>query len=110
MNTELTPQQITRLLNEGSRPLDEPTLVALSKVRKSALEKQKFKSHVWVFAGHPVPHWTKPHIEHPWLIALLLAAALFIGADFWQNDLDQQNCDIDIAILTDELPLEVFLD
>lgn len=110
MNPELNPHRMTRLLTDSTRQLDHATLVSLSQSREKALKKQAIKSPVWVWAGHAFPHHFVPHIQHPWLAAGLLIAALFMGADFWQSTQEQQNCEIDVAILTDELPLEVFLD
>lgn len=109
MNPELDPRQIVHFLKHHASPLDEKTLASLARSRENALLKKLNPSPVRVFAGHvfKLPHL--PHIEHQLLIVGLLAAALFIGADVWQNDEDQQNCDVDIAILTDELPLEVFV-
>lgn len=106
MNPELDPHQVVHFLSHHSSPLDEKTLATLARSREKALLKKPSPSPVRMFAGHT---FTLPHIEHQWLIIFLLAAALFIGADAWQNDEEQQNCDVDIAILTDELPLEVFV-
>lgn len=110
MNPELNPHQVARLLTYSSRQLDDHTLTLLAKARQASLCKQKIKSPAWAFAGHVFLRGFTPRVDYTWLFAGLILAALMVGGNFWQNDLDQQNCDIDVAILTDELPLEVFLD
>jgi hypothetical protein len=50
-----------------------------------------------------------PHSANQWLATtVLLAAIAFSIADYLQQSPDQHNLDIDI--LTDELPIEVFVD
>jgi hypothetical protein len=109
MNPEIDPHQVIHLLTQYSRPLDNETLSTLAQAREKALGK-KTESSSWMIAGHvfSLPH--PPYIQHQWLIAGLFAATLLIGIDVWQDTQDQQNCDIDVAILTDELPLEAFVD
>ncbi len=108
MNPKLNPQHITRLLTDSTRQLDDTTLTILAQARRSALQKQAMRTSVWALAGHS--RWVMPVVQHPWLMAIFLAAVLVAGADFWQANQEQQNCELDVAILTDELPLEVFLD
>lgn len=107
MNPELDTRKITKLLNQSAHELDANTLTALSKAREDALRKQK-KSAAWAFAGHGMPHWQLPHIQHPWLLIALLVAIMAVGVDWWQDDEEIQNCETDIAILTSDLPLEAF--
>lgn len=110
MNPKLNPQHITRLLTDSSRQLDEATLTTLAQARRSALQKQAMRAPVWALAGYLPTRWAMPVVQHPWLMAIFLVAALGAGADFWQSNQEQQNCELDVAILADELPLEVFLD
>ncbi|MFY9261407.1 MAG: DUF3619 family protein [Gallionella sp.] len=108
MNPELDPHQIVRALAHHS--LDEQTLTTLAQARARALRAKPSPVGIKVFAGHlfTLPH--RPHIERQWLIVGVLVVALLLGVEAWQDDQDQQNCDIEVAILTDELPLEVFVD
>ncbi|MDD2776874.1 MAG: DUF3619 family protein [Gallionella sp.] len=110
MNAELDPHRVVRLLTHHSSPLDNKTLISLAQARENAVRQKASPSYSWVLAGHvfSLPH--RPRIEYQLLLVCVLAAALFIAIDAWQDDQDQQNADIDIAILTDELPLDVFID
>lgn len=107
MTPKLDPDQVVQLLAQHSRPVDENTIAELALTREFAVRNKHGNSSHWSFVGHV---FTLPHIQYQWLIAGMLAAAIFVGVDAWQDDQDQQICDIDIAILTDELPLEVFVD
>jgi len=40
----------------------------------------------------------------------LLVAILMFAAGYWQHAQEQQISEIDVAILTDEMPIEVFVD
>jgi hypothetical protein len=45
-----------------------------------------------------------------WAGALLLTAMVFIGIAYWQQSADSDNDDEEIAILTDDLPIQYFLE
>jgi hypothetical protein len=110
MNTKLNPDKITQLLNLSARQLDQQTLSRLNQARQAALGRQRV--HVPVF-GLSTGRWSHglfPHTVQPWLAAVLLAVIVFSGAGYWHNVQEQQINDLDVAILTDELPLEVFVD
>jgi hypothetical protein len=116
----LDPQKVARLLTQSTRQLDEATLTALVNARQNALKKQLVRAPI--FALHPAglhasPSWVNrllPLSAQPktimWLAAGLLAAALIAGTGYWQHLEEQQINELDVAILTDELPIEVFVD
>ncbi len=111
MNTEFNPDKVTQLLTQSTRQMDTQTLSALSQARLNALERQT--SEVPVFALASVGHWTHrllPHSALPWIAAGLLAASLVSVASYYHHMQEQQIGELDVAILTDELPLEVFVD
>jgi len=41
---------------------------------------------------------------------MLLAASLFSGIAYWQHVMDNDTSDEDIAILTDDLPIQYYVD
>lgn len=110
MNTNLDPGKITRLLTLSARQLDQNTLSALSIARQKALERQSVRSPFFALnTGHGT-HRLLPNMAHPWVIAGLLVATLILGTGYWQHIQEQQIDDTDVAILTDDTPIDVFVD
>lgn len=110
MNSKLNPDKITQLLNQSTRQLDQQTLSALSQARQNALSRQFAYTPVFALS---TGNWTQrlvPNTARQWLAALMLAAAVAGGAGYWRHSQEQQISELDVAILTDELPIEVFVD
>lgn len=110
MTTKLDPQKVIRILNQGTQDLDQATLTSLQQARAKALQKQASKGHVLQLAGH---RWTElliPHTFQQWVIATLLVLALIAGAGVWWQHSPQHHIEVDEQILTDELPIEIFID
>lgn len=113
MNTQLDldPQKIAQLLTQSAQQLDESTITALTKARRNALSMQP--SRVPVLAT-TTGRWAAnlmPHTSIQWLATGLLIALLSVaGSSFWQHSNEQQISELDVAILTDEMPLDVFVD
>jgi len=111
MTANLDPGKIARLLTASTRQLDERTISALSDARHIALDRQMVRVPVFaIHTGHSI-HSLVPHTIRQWVVAGLLMAAFIAGAGYWNNLQDQQQIDeVDLAILTDDLPIEVFVD
>ena len=111
MNTWLDPEKITQFLTISTRNLGEDVMSALAEARNNALKKQSARSPVSALAAG---RWTHglllPHTAQQLAGTALLAIMIVIGATFLQHSQDQQTGDIDVAILTDDLPIEVFVD
>ncbi len=99
-------QQIARLLTQSSEQLDEQVLSGLKQARTLALSKQR--TTVPVFSLSTVGHRAlMPHTTSQWVAVAILFALIVIGAaGYWQDTQIPQ----DIDILTDELPIELFVD
>lgn len=111
MTTKLDPNKITRLLNQSARQLDEHTLSVLQQARAKAMQRQAASAHTLKLAGVPLTELLVPHSMRQWIVTGLLALALVVGAGmWWQNLHHQQLIDTDVELLTDELPIEVFVD
>ncbi len=116
MTNELDPGKIAQLLTQGTRQLDAVTVSALISARQKALKRQSVCVTVSMptpASGHSSFRWTDrliPHSAQPWIAAGLLVAVLIAGTSYWQNIQEQQIDDTDLAILTDELPIDVFVD
>lgn len=109
MTTKLDIGKIAQLLTHSSRQLDENTLSALANARQNALQRQTQYAPAYALSAG---HWTAhilPHSTQGWVAAVLLAAALAVGTGFWQHTQEQQISEIDIAMLTDDLPIEIFI-
>jgi hypothetical protein len=116
MNSELDPAKIAELLTISARQLDKATLSALADARQNALKRQSVRKPVFALASasaHGSSHWANrlmPHSAHSWIAAILLVAVFIAGTNYWQNALDQQIDEIDVAILTNDMPIDVFVD
>ena len=113
-NINMNPKKIAQLLTQSTRQLDEVTLSALVNARQNALKRQLVRAPV--FALNPASahaSWTDrlvPHAVQPWIAAGLLIALLFAGSSYWQHVQEQQIEELDVSILTDDLPIEAFVD
>lgn len=105
------PQKISELLARASSDLDDNTLAALRRARNLALEHQTSREPALALpAGHGL-HWLVPHTPHQWAAtAILLIAILVGGVGYWHHATELELSHLDVAILTDELPMEIFVD
>lgn len=109
MITNLDPEKITRLLTLGTRQLDSGTVLALGSARQNALKRQSARPPVFALnTGHRA-HSLMSNSPRTWVTAVLLVATLSIGMGYWNHMQEQQIDDTDVAILTDDLPIDVFV-
>lgn len=106
-----TPEAIAKLLTRAADQLDGRTVAALRQARNVALERQSLSRPVFSLStGHGV-HWLIPHSAYQWAATvILLVATLVGGVNYWQHTQEHELVHLDVAILTDDLPLEVFVD
>jgi hypothetical protein len=111
MSTQLNTQELITLLSQSSEQLDMVTVSSLAKMRQKTLSVQPARAPSFVLSsGHWLEHLI-PHSTVQWLATAILVVLLSItGATYWQHSVEQQISELDVAILTDELPLEVFVD
>jgi len=111
MKTKFNPGEIAQLLTQSTRQMDAQTLSALSQARRNALERQAAHAPVFALAGAGRGIYSLiPHAGTQWIAAGLLAATLVFGASYYHHSQEQQIGELDVAILTDELPMEIFVD
>lgn len=111
MTAKLDPKKIIHILNQSTNNLDQETLSGLQRARAQALQKQTTQAQVLQLAGHRWSSYLAPHTRQQWFAAALLAVALAAGAGYlWQENHHQHNIELDEQILTDELPIEIFID
>ncbi|OFZ68232.1 MAG: hypothetical protein A2V79_02850 [Betaproteobacteria bacterium RBG_16_56_24] len=109
MTNELDPGKIAQLLTQSARQLDAATLSALVNARHNALKRQTVHSPVFALTTGRRTHGLIPRSARQWAATGLLAAMLIIGTGYWQHFKEQQISALDVAILTDDLPIEVLL-
>lgn len=112
---QLDPQKIARFLTQGIKQLDEATLSALMDARQNALKRHSVRASAFTLVPASPDnggwfHKLMPHPAQRWIAAGLLVAALAAGTGYWKHMEEQQIDELDVAILTDDLPIEVFVD
>lgn len=115
MNTshphDMTPEAIAGLLTRAAEQLDDDTVAALRRARSLALERQALSQPAFALSTGHSTHWPIPHTIHQWMVmAILLIAALAGGISYWHHAHEREMTHLDIAILTDDLPMEIFID
>ncbi len=108
---ELAPERVAQLLTSAVQRMDERTVTALSQARNMALERQLQCKPVSVLSTGHVVHWFMPHsTQQKVAMVILLVTILFGGLNYWQHAHEVELARLDAAILTDDMPLEVFVD
>jgi hypothetical protein len=115
MSEKLNVESVRQLLNRSSTQLDQRTLLRLRDARAQALARYDARSTAPAFirafaltgSGHTIGSHRN---RYYWVIAILFAAFLYSGASYWQRPVDHDTSDVDIAILTDDLPIDAYVD
>jgi hypothetical protein len=110
MTDKFNPKRIAQLLTQGTWQMEKGTLSALSDARQKALQRQSVRVPVFTLATGRWTHLLSTFSNHQWVSAGLLAVMLVIGTGYWHHAQEQQIADLDVSILTDDLPIEVFVD
>jgi hypothetical protein len=115
MNSENKTNKIKQLLDASTTELSPAVLESLRASRKLALDHQRTRRSPvlnWVYAhtGLPVANpATRP--ANMALASIFLVVLLLGGYSYIQNYLNERDItEVDIAILTDDLPLNVYVD
>jgi len=108
---DVAPERIAQMLTRAAQQLDDDTVAALHRARNRALARQTVSRSVFALdTGHNL-HWPMPHTSRQWMAAAILLAALAGGVSYWHhNTREHEMSHLDIAILTDDLPMEIFID
>jgi len=114
MKDTLNTETVRQMLNRSSAKLDYPAQEKLRGAREKALMRYDARAAAPAFAWAGALGWADhgAHRSHYfWASVVLLAALLFSGASYWQQMNEHDSSDeVDIAILTDELPIDVYVD
>ena len=115
MKTYINTNLIKEILNISTAQIAPTTLEKLRMARSRALDRQQTKSTIPVLAwiGHPGGRRESFHMSKSvnLVIAALFVVCLMTGAAFWQNYISEHEVtELDIAILTGDLPIHVYVD
>ncbi len=102
MSEYLNTNETRQLLNRSLGQLDQTTLASLRKAREEALARHAAGEEArWKFGP-------RRRVAVTWLATLLIMVSVFGGITYyWQQTHD--NGDTDVAILTDDMPVEVYV-
>lgn len=109
---------IKQLLNASLTRLEQPTLARLRDARAQALARHDERQRAWqvapVFAGAGNADWQavgSRYKLHLLVTGVLIMVMLFSVAAYRQQQAAENDiAEVDISILTDELPMHVYLD
>jgi len=115
MKTDINTNLIKEILNISTTQIAPATLEKLRMARSRAIDHQRTKSTIPVLAwiGHHGGRHESFHMSKSMnlAIAALFVACLISGAAFWQNYTSEHEIsELDIAILTGDLPIHVYVD
>ena len=109
--------KIKQLLNRSLTRMDRSTLERLRDSRAQALAQYGVRRTASSFAWAGKTPWetlghafSGPQKTHFWVVAVLFIILLFGATLYSQQTAEPDTTDVDIAILTDELPIHVYLD
>lgn len=106
----MNAEKIAKLLTQSAGQLNESTVYALADARRNALQRQTARVPIFMLAtGQWIPGLMPAYVQR-WIAAGVFLAMLAGTASYMQHSHEQQISDLDVAILTDELPMEVFVD
>lgn len=112
MNTKLSNKEIGSLLNRSAEQLDRSTLNGLRTARQHALQNQRVAtSPLWISQNGLLHGQLRlsPRALN-WVIVAVVASLLVINLTYWERTYEHDHSDIDIAILTDDMPVDAFVD
>ncbi len=104
-------KKISDVLTHSCEQLNHDIVLRLHQSREAALQSSVAQRQTILTLN--TGHFSQllPHSGIQWLLALLMLAIVIIGTGgYWQHSSKQELSHVDIAILTDDLPLEVFVD
>jgi len=115
MNTDagqtIDPERVAALLTQASERLDSNTLAALKRARDAALDRQLLRKPVFALSTGRHTHRLASHSMLQWVAASILFIAVLAGyAAYLHYEKEREISQTDVALLTDDLPLEIFLD
>ena len=115
MKTDINTKLIKEILDSSTSQIAPVTLEKLRTARSRAVDHQRTHSTVPVLSwlGHHGGHSDSFHISKTmgWAVAVLFVVFLISGTSYWRSyTTEHEICDVDISILTGDLPIHVYVD
>jgi len=113
MDIKLNREELAALLDDSAQQLPSAVAARLSIARQAALHQQAQASRSSVRLHQLVPALLAPMQRHPlgWNVALLCLFILLAVAFFqWNAPTPHDHTELDLAILTDDLPVHMYVD
>jgi len=111
MTNEINPEKIVRLLTQSTRQLDTGTLSALSNAREQALKGKRCAHPVFTLVTGRWAHMLLPSRNHQWVSQdVACGHACRRWTSVFESRPGTANRRAYVAILTSDLPMEVFVD
>lgn len=108
MKPDTQPQQVIQLLNKSLTRIEQPALDRLHDIRKLALARHTARAPALVTADGLV--FGTQRTSYHWVMPVLLAACLISGIAYWHHGTEYSASDEDIAILTDDIPIHMYVE
>lgn len=111
IDENIQAKRMIGLLDDSLDRLEPNIVEALKACRLRALQHQRNKPAFW-FGISALPLRWPFAAQHPHLLATLpLLLVLGIGSlTYWKQESHHDSSHVDVAILTDDMPMEVFVD
>jgi len=113
MKRKMKIEEIGKLLDAAARQLDQDTANRLRDARTVALQHQRSLQDVFILAllrRFATGQAEGQHRTLNWAGVILLAAIVIGALWYWQQGYMHSHAEIDLAILTDDLPLHMYVD
>lgn len=109
MKQKFQPEHVRQVLDSSLEQIEPPVLSRLRQAREQALARHDAATVSRASGWAARWHFDTPHYKFRYFAAAaVFAVALFSGVTYWQHE--HEAGEVDVAILTGELPIEVYVD
>ncbi len=111
MKSDMEHKKIKELLDNSLSRIEQPALDRLRDIRRQSLAHYAARAAApsLVTTGLGMVLGTQRR-SYYWIASVLLAACLVSGITYWHHGTEHSTAEEDIAILTDDLPLHMYVE
>lgn len=110
MKPDMQPHKIKQLLNSSLPHIEQPTLDRLHDIREQVLARYAARAAAPSLVAASGFVFGTQRKSNLWVITVLLAACLVSGITYWHRGTERNVSDEDIAILTDDIPIHMYVE